>query len=170
MGMKVVTDGMKEFTKLLKTVEKSVVLVGIPAEAGQIDARGPGGIPITYAEVGYILDHGSPAANIPARPFLVPGIRDAQNEIAKRLEAAYRAATIDRDPRKVQANLMAAGLAGQLGVQNKMNEGPFSPLAAATIYNRLHRKNAPRNSDKPLIDTGKLRGSVTYVVKPPRGY
>ncbi|MBX4298880.1 hypothetical protein K4H04_24285, partial [Mycobacterium tuberculosis] len=60
----------------------------------------------------------------------------------------------------------------------KITEGPFVPLAAATLRARARRGrsgaakelasraagNAPDNSNaKPLIDTGQYRQAITYV-------
>ena len=56
------------------------MLVGIPAEE---NARGE---EIGNAALGFIHENGSPARNIPPRPFLVPGMKDAEPQAVAMLE------------------------------------------------------------------------------------
>jgi hypothetical protein len=56
-----------------------------------------------------------------------------------------------------------AGLIAESSVRKKINEGPFEPLAPKTLQ---ERKRRGRTGEKPLIDTGQLRNSVTYVIRP----
>ena len=60
-----------------------------------------------------------------------------------------------------QGALEALGVFGKGLVQEKISTGDFEPNAPSTI-----RK---KGSDKPLIDTGRLRQSVNYVIKPKGG-
>jgi hypothetical protein len=68
----------------------------------------------------------------------------------------------------------------QNAVRTKITDGPFAPLADSTLRARARRGrkgavaelksraqgNAPNNANaKPLIDTGQLRKSITYVVR-----
>ena len=56
----------------IRAVPQKKLLVGIPAEE---NARGG---EIGNASLGFIHEYGSPARNIPARPFLIPGVQDAE--------------------------------------------------------------------------------------------
>ncbi len=55
-----------------------------------------------------------------------------------------------------------AGTLAANSVKSFITDAEFFPLAPATIKNRLIRG---RTGDKPLIDTGQYRRSITYVVR-----
>jgi hypothetical protein len=76
-----------KLAKALTDLSRRRVLVGIPA--GESPREGG---TITNAAIGYINEFGSPAANIPARPHLVPGVQNALPAVTKYFEAAARAA------------------------------------------------------------------------------
>ncbi len=40
--------------------------------------------------------------------------------------------------------------------------GEWQPLSRLTLFIRYHRANMPRKSDKPMSDTGRLKGSFTW--------
>ncbi|MBU9534714.1 hypothetical protein KTE49_30225, partial [Burkholderia multivorans] len=62
-GMKI--DRLDEVLKSISGLMQKEVLVGVPdSTAGRKDE----GEPLSNAEIGYILEHGSPANNIPERP------------------------------------------------------------------------------------------------------
>lgn len=111
----------------------------------------------------FATDHIVPAhtVHIPPRPFLAEGIQDNQAEITKYLGKAAESA-LNGDASGIDANLHAAGLAGQNGARNRILTGPFIPLSPSTIRNRLSRG---RTGIKPLNDTGGLRNSITYVIR-----
>ena len=164
----------------------SDVLIGIPAEKG---GRKQG--PITNVQLGYIHEFGSPAHNIPARPFLHPGV----NKIRPQLIAMLKQGAMDALNGKggVAATLNRVGMLGRNSVVKEITdpEPPFVPLRPATIRARLRRTAAGRRKLKqikkrgvtltawaaeidpksgsanihPLIDTAQLRASITYVVR-----
>src|SRR5260364_404888 len=137
------------------------VLVGIPADAPERQEEDEPG----NAALGYLHETGSPARNIPARPFLVPGVRSAQKRINRYFEQSASAA-LDGHMEQVDKALHRAGLAAQNAVRAKMTEGPVKPLAESTLQARARRGHTPENANaKPLIDTGQLRKSITYVVR-----
>ncbi len=180
MGVKIVKDTSKEILARLKSL-KSAVLVGIPAANAAREAEDGEPPPaIDNAALGYVMEFGSPANNIPPRPFLVPGVEDAKDKIVAGLRRAVVAA-LAGDREKMVGALNRVGLAAQKSVQAKMTEGPFAPLAEETKAARLRRKAAYKNAGEkrranmmakylagdftPLVDTGQLRNSITYVVR-----
>lgn len=158
----VTKDRMAVVLASLKKLERNQVLVGIPAAQAprQIEPGDRG--PINNAAIGYIMENGSPAANIPARPHLKAGITDVKDEIAARYKAGAKALLDNKlqDPDKVHT---AVGLIAEKSVKAKINAGEFAPLAAATI---AARKRRGRKSEKPLVDTGQYRNAITHVVRP----
>lgn len=133
----------------------SDVLVGVPADkTTRKDV-------MTNASLAYIHDQGSPAANIPARPFMRPGIMEVKDFIAKELEKGARGA-MHGDAGAVDIALNRAGLKAQASIRGKINEGIAPELAESTLAARRARG---RTGTKPLVDTGQLRNSINYVVR-----
>lgn len=141
--------------KITKTIDKTIdliaalnalasreVLVGIPAEDTN---RAEGSI--TNAALGYIHEHGAPEVNIPARPHLKIGVRNAHAAIVGALRGAGRAA-LAGNPGAVLRGLGAAGLAAQNSVRRKITDGPFAPLAPATIAARRRSRRGRRGPKK----------------------
>lgn len=156
MSLKITRDRVPDLLKAARALERRQVMVGVPSTtAGREDG------PITNAVIGYIQEHGSPAQNIPARPFLVPGVEDGEPKFTPRLKAAAQAA-LDGDVRKVEQRLHEAGLLAQNAVRAKMSEGIPPPLAPRTLAARRARG---RTGEVPLIDTGALHQSITYVLR-----
>lgn len=142
--------------KLLKTE----VLVGIP-DSGAERTPEPGEKKApSNALIGYVQEFGDEELHIPPRPFLIPGVQDAKDKIAAQLQKAGIAAMSGNDS-GIAAGFKAAGLVAQNSVRAKITEGPFVPLAKRTLQ---ARKARGRTGDRPLIDSGQLRASLTYVV------
>ena len=75
---------------------------------------------------------------------------------------------------------MAAGLVAQNGIKDIITAGNFEPLALSTVRARAKRGsagalaeiqsrdagNAPNSENtRPLIDTGQLRNSISFVIR-----
>ena len=160
-----VTDHTDDLAKALKELGRYSVLVGIPAETAGRDEG-----PMNSAAIGYVLETGAPERNLPARPFLVPGVASASEKLNAIAAATLRQATRLDTPHAslretVQKGLASMGQVAANAVKARINSGDFAPLAPSTIYRRQHRKHAPRSGEKPLIDTAQMRNAVTYVVR-----
>lgn len=79
MTVTVTTDKLAQVMATMAQLVKRDVLVGIPDSAPEREED----TPLSNAQIGYILDNGSPVANIPPRPFLVPGVENVQPEIVE---------------------------------------------------------------------------------------
>jgi phage gpG-like protein len=156
-GLQTLVDNVARFTAGIEKLASTRVLVGVPAEKGSRKD----GEPINNAALAYIMEQGAPEAGIPARPFLKPGIESKQDDIAAALVKTGRAA-LDGKPEAVDRGYNITGLIGQNAVRAKINEGAPPPLKPATLAARRARG---RTGDKPLIDTGQLRNSLTYVIR-----
>ena len=157
MKVTVTKDHLDEVLKSVRDLTKSRALIGVPdVNAGRDDDE-----PISNAEIGYIMETGSPSQNIPPRPHLIPGVEGARDKIANHLAVGARKA-LGGDGGAVDIALHRAGLEGSTAVKRKIDEGPFEPLAPRTLQ---ARKARGRTGEKPLIDTGQYRNSITYVVR-----
>lgn len=114
-----------------------------------------GEMPYSKAYEMYIHSHGSPLWQSPPRPVIEPAIEHSKDAIAKQLQ---KVATTALDGQNPDAELQKAGMLGQniardWFTNSANNWAPNSPIT-------IKRKG----SDKPLINTGELRKSITYVV------
>ena len=156
MGM--TFDRLDEILKSINGLVKKEVLVGVPdSTAGRKDQ----GEPLSNAEIGYILENGSPANNIPARPHLVPGVQDARPKFEPQLQKGVEAA-LDGDLEKVERSMNRAGLVAQNSVRAKVNSNIQPKLADSTLDARRRRGVMRENT---LVDTAQYRNSITYVVR-----
>jgi len=150
-----------QFRKALEGLLKHEVLVGIPASNAARDPEPGESTAATNALIGYVMEYGSPAKNIPARPFLHPGIANAKNDIEVHMKKAGQLALRGKQD-EINQELEKVGLIAQASVQRKITEGPFEPLKPGTLAARRARG---RTGTSPLLDTGALRRSISYVVR-----
>jgi hypothetical protein len=157
-GLYLKRDNLKSLITSIKTLTSHDVLVGYP-EGGP--PRQEPGEP-TNAYIAFVQEHGSPARNIPARPFMVPGIKSVQTRATRMLEQAAIAGLSGESRRSMQI-LNELGLIGVAAVQRAITRGEgWPPLAPSTLAAR--RRRGVRRTH-PLIDTGQLRQHVTYVIR-----
>ena len=68
-GVFKVVDNLRKLTQGIEVLTTMQVMVGVPDDkSGRREGE------INNAELAYIHDKGAPEANIPARPFMEPGI------------------------------------------------------------------------------------------------
>jgi hypothetical protein len=154
--VEVTLDLTEEMLKVTAALTRKEVLVGIP------DNSPRSGGPLSNAVLGYIHEFGSPAANIPARPFLIPTINKMQGQIANMLQKAVDFA-YDKRMDQAENQLEVIGLTVSTQVKQTIIAGEgFAPLSRNTHRGRLQ---AAGQAIKPLIDTGQMLNSITYVVR-----
>lgn len=180
LSVKTKVDKTKELAKAMKVLTRDIVLVGIPEDA---NARPDGDI--GNAELGYIHEFGSPANNIPARPFLIPGVESAMPQVTKIMHDGARK-VLSGNSKAARPTLVMAGSEASVAVKTYITAGLSPPLKDATVEARL-RRTPSRKAEaeylrrralgespealhslgliKPLIDTGVLLRSVTYVIR-----
>jgi hypothetical protein len=170
-------DALPGLLAAIERAAKAQVLVGIPAANATRDDD-----PSTNnAALGYIHEYGAPEAHIPARPWLIPGVRAAQDRIGDRLERGIRAVLAGRGVDVYRAQLAAAGQETRDVIVDRIRSGIGPALADATLRARARRvpsRTAEREElaaraageapgmalVTPLIDTGKFVASITYVL------
>lgn len=155
-GLVIRADTAQSILDALKTLANKDVLVGIPESK---DERDDGDI--GNAAIGYINENGSPAQNIPPRPHLKPGVKSVEQDFMPHLKAAAQKA-LEGNAEGAVTSLDRAGTVAANGVKRYITITGFTPLADATIANRLRRG---RTGNKPLIDTGEYRRSIMHVVR-----
>jgi hypothetical protein len=103
----------------------------------------------------YLHTHGSPLWQSPPRPVIEPAIENGKEAIAKQLKKVVSTALDGQDP---TVEMQKAGMLGQNIVRDWFTNpsNGWAPNSPATIE--------AKKSDKPLIDSGDLRKSITYVI------
>jgi hypothetical protein len=135
-------EAVLNIERVLKYATQRRVLVGVPADGA---ARPDGDA--NNAAIAYWNEFGVPEANIPARPFLMPGIEDTKETIAKELrraaEKAITLAAMDGDvaggKAAFDAGMHNVGLKAVYNVRRRILSGPFEPLSERTLQARARR-------------------------------
>lgn len=106
----------------------------------------------------YLLSHGSPAYRVPPRPIIEPAIEANIEVLAKGLKKAMEH-FLEGDKENGESELNRVGLRAQGYVRGWFTDprNNWPPNAPSTVQRK--------GSDRPLIDTGELRKSITYIVK-----
>lgn len=104
----------------------------------------------------YIHEHGSFAYQVPPRPIIEPAIKNSKEGIGKMLVMAANQAAKGNDPRDALED--AGGYAAKK-VQNWFTDpqNGWAPNSPATVRQK--------GSSQPLIDTGALQESITFVIR-----
>jgi phage gpG-like protein len=178
--VKKTVDKVADLLRRVSKLTECDVLVGVPQSNSSRDS-GPAG----NALLAYVHEFGSPARNIPPRPFLIPGIQKVRVRITKLLKQAGLDVVTGKQANPLQA-LKQVGMIARNSVVEEITDPnpPFTPLQPATIRARLRRTQAGRRQLRklaqrgvrvtswaeagnihPLIDTGQLRASITYVLR-----
>lgn len=154
----------------LKELKKTSIYVGIPRGSdGDVRDDGSG---MLNSDLGWIHEKGSPAAGIPPRPFLEPGVESVKDVLAECMGDAITAA-LKGDNLGMNANLEEASHRALSAVQNYMNTADFEPLKPATLKYRNRSRGTKSKRDgedegtaenRPLINTRSLIGALLAMV------
>lgn len=154
----VTEDFTEEFNSIIKKFKKDAVLVGIPEQ----DTTRKENEPINNATLLAINNFGSPANNIPPRPVMQIGIKNAQGQIAEQFKQAV-INSLKQGVSALSTYYNRAGIIASNSIKKAINsqEGIQGP-AEATLE---AREAAGFKGTKALIVTGQMRNAITYVVK-----
>lgn len=157
-------DNLGKMMAGIDALVRQDVLIGIPGEKTERNS----GDPLTNASLGYIHENGAPEANIPARPFLAPGIKEALPRTTKYFQQAAQYAGAGNMTGMMRA-FNAIGQVAADSARNVIRRGISPPLKQGTVDARKRRhksRKAESSGDvTPLIDTGQLYRAITYVVR-----
>jgi len=160
-------DQVHELINGLRELAEYRVMVGIPASAKPRRSR-DGKKEINNATLLFIHEHGSPAANIPARPSLHPGIRESKREWGEHLKEAAKAALESKESQMIKS-FHKAGMVASAAVKKKIIAGIPPPLKPITVALRRQRHPSRKATDPrhvtPLVDTAQMLNAITYVVQ-----
>lgn len=136
----------------MERVAKASVDVGLPSDKVGGKVYGDG---MTILRVGAIHEYG--AGPVPMRSFLrVPFIvkqKEINKAIAKQFEAVVNGQSAD----------VALGRIG--AIASNYSKGAFTSMGYGQWQDIKPSTKAAKGSAQPLIDTGILRGSITWAVR-----
>jgi hypothetical protein len=188
--IRITKDYVPNLKKAIKQLLEKDVLVGVPEDKTDRPPDEDEPSPPTNATLAYIHDNGSPANNIPARPFMIPGMDSAKDDVVKAMAKAAQAA-LKGDGKGLEKYQMRAGQLAADQIKLRISEGIPPPLAQATLERRLARLKGKRRKGKyakalqaaiasnaqdkatgtlpagvtPLVDTGHLRRAITFAIR-----
>lgn len=147
LGFNLTADGLKALENLQELSDMSVE-VGF--HEGQIadDGSTPLAAIAYWNHFGTVSDDGSVA--IPARPFM-DTLKKRESELGTFCQAAVSGSANAADAAK------AIGAQSVGMIQEEISDGKWIPNAPSTIKKK--------GSDHPLIDTGRMRQSLHYIIK-----
>jgi len=174
--LEILEDNTDKVVAAIKRIANASVMVGIPSDREQPhynDTGNPAPVKrkegdINNATLGYIHETGAPAANIPARPWLSPGVRESSRQWRTYMMQAGKAA-FEGKPDIMDKALHAAGVTAVSAVKNRITSGLQPELAQATIDARRRRTPSRQarvaDDTTPLVDTAQMLNSISYVVR-----
>jgi len=141
----------RELLARLKTRDAHVKVGILQARGGDADA----GDGMTMVGLGTIHEFGAPAAGIPERSFIR---RTFADPAPTKAVAARLVTQVVEGGMSLRTALDALGAWGAAAVKKTITAGPHIPpaLKPATV--------ARKGSDRPLVDTGRLVGSISWEV------
>lgn len=153
----VTSDFTDDFNRVIKSFKNDAVLVGIPAEKTARKAQDP----VNNATLLAINNFGSPKLNIPARPVMAIGIRNAADPIA----AQFKKAAVDaltKGYAALQTYYERAGIIASNSIKKAINDqdgikGPADSTLAA-------RQADGFKGTKSLVVSGQMRNAITWVL------
>jgi hypothetical protein len=154
----VTKDFTAQFNEAIKRFKSDNVQIGIP----RTDDPREDDAPINNATLLALNTFGSPANNIPARPVLEVGIKNAKDAIAEQFKRCAQESFSKGLP-AMEIYYERAGIIASNSVKKAINEQDgIDPPADATIKARESRGF---NGTKALVVTGQMRNAITFVLK-----
>lgn len=160
--MKVTSDFTSDFNAIIKRFRNDEVLVGIPESEASRDHADGESVGVNNATLLAINNFGSPQNNIPARPVMQNGIKNADARIVDQFrQAAKSGLTSGADGLDVFYN--RAGIIASTSIKKAINDQDFDdePAPATLAIRRAHGFKGT----KSLIVTGQMRNAITYVLR-----
>ncbi|MCP4055121.1 MAG: hypothetical protein GY739_19190 [Mesoflavibacter sp.] len=142
---------MLDLEKKLKKLQGKTIKVGVPASTAPYENG------ISTAVIAAVHEYGSLTRNVPARPFLRPGVANAIPKINKLLQIKL--------PDFVEGSINADGvftLVGEIArseIVRMWDNNNWSPLKSKSAQKAVEKGNR-----QILLDTGHLKNSITYQV------
>ena len=160
-----IRDNDRGWSRIKRAVDRAVKTQGKVVVVGFVEGENHDGSDLSVAEVAAIHEFGAEVeaadgsvVTIPARSMLRGTFEENRAENVRKLRVLAQATVEGRI--SVDQALKVFGVDMQGQVVKRINAGITPPNAESTIQRK--------GSSKPLIDTGQMVQSVTYVVREKR--
>lgn len=146
--------GLKDIMKSLKELEGIVVKVGIQGEDAEKTTKG-------VSIVHYATENEFGTSTVPARSFIRSTVDDNKG-FKEQIDIAFNSVLNKKDT--PYAAMARVGIIARDDIIAKINLGDrrWPPLSPLTVKRK--------KSSKPLIDTGRLKQSITYTFEVKNAY
>jgi hypothetical protein len=139
----------------LDAAKKRAVFVGLPKDKVGSKVYGDG---MTVIRNGAIHEFGAPQQSVPQRSFLRVPFRTKQQQVNDGIA--------DQFQRLTSGKISAEVALGRVGViATNVSKGAFTSKGYGTWPDISSETKARKGSSQVMIDTGVLRGSITWVVR-----
>lgn len=161
--MEITSDFTDKFNDIVKGFKNDAVLVGIPLDESKRESGDIGNAALLA-----INNFGSAINNIPARPVMQNGIKNAQESIAEEFKKAAQN-VFTQGKAALQIYYERAGIIASNSIKKAItdqdfaggdadNERPADSTLAA-------RESRGFKGKKSLIVTGQMKAAITYIVR-----
>lgn len=167
---KTIDRGALRIRRELKVAAGKVALVGIPGTADPVlDANGKPS-EISMAQLAFIMEKGSSVNNLDPRPFMERTRQRCTPDVAKYARKLYSAVLHGRIGANQALKLLGERYEGEMKqtfVKEKFKDNASITINGGWMRNKVSGKPFKvkgKGSSRPLIDTGRLRGSIIHKV------
>lgn len=167
---KTIDRGALRIRRELKVAAGKVALVGIPGTADPVlDANGKPA-EISMAQLAFIMEKGSSVNNLDPRPFMERTRQRCTPDVAKYARKLYSAVLSGRIGANQALKLLGERYEGEMKqtfVKEKFKDNASITINGGWMRNKVSGKPFKvkgKGSSRPLIDTGRLRGSIIHKV------
>lgn len=147
-----------QWLSAVREIGRSEVAIGLlSAKAAASHGDGVTNVDVgTWMEFGTLTPDGR--VHVPARPFLRSTLDTRKPKILQFAATRIRRSLQGKATPATALGEIGAFVVGQVQTRIASNDPPFTALADSTTERK--------GSTKPLIDSGQLRSSITYEVRP----
>jgi hypothetical protein len=159
-------DRLEEITAALQALAATELLVGVPASRTD---RGDEGGP-TNALLAYVHNYGCPSRNIPARPFIEPAIAAKRERC---IDLMKKAAKLALDGKRASAisQFHVLGMEIQNEMKETISRGIPPPIKDATVfYRKQGRKSQHMRPAEVAYFVERAKGKSPHVLQTQRGH
>ena len=160
---------LKEVMKRAEQLNRMQLVVGIPSDGKpRQSSEEDTNTDITNIELGLIHEFGVPEKGIPERSFMRSTASEEAENLSQLTNVMVTECLSGQITPKNALSKVGAYLQGK--IIEKITDGEFQPNTPETLKRKLtpvknKKKKRAKDANKPLIDTGQLRASITYEVR-----
>lgn len=161
-SLREIDRGMRALAQTMREVKNAYVKVGV---LGDSEHERQEGEAVTNVDLALIHEFGAPSAGIPERSFIRSTFEKKKSELATQAKGLVRSIYEGHETPGKALGKLGAKLAAD--IKKAVVAGIAPPTSPETTARKEAKtyKGAAKGSPVPLIDTGQLLSSITWVVE-----